>query len=522
MRHETLLDGVPLMTERRSGILGPTLLRYDAAPDFLEHFYADLRDPDWRTRLLDRADLPERGGVPLVPQTRHRKIVLVVVDAACLVPGMPRLDPEKVVDASMAIRREVDGEAEGWFTDRIGTPLGWASLPADATPANSTYDPSGTTRRGRLLHHNPALAALALLTGDSDGLTEAVDTLHPIPDDIAKAIGRTLFFGALRTTSSAVIPGAPPPPPLSVADVGRRLPALMRADPGSQPLPANNSTISRNAFKNAASAVVDGVETNAVAGLRAALAFLANEAGAFTDEPYADALKGELSGVTLNGGDSDTLFDFVAAVQSRLVEGGGGSVRTPDAWPQISANKEARITQAAHDAIAARWQRVSPSITRFGTIGERYHVRCLLRVNDEPACPPRIVWSPKSTAYTIRPWYESDGGPVTQVELPDITADGLRALAPDVAVKVPPSIQDYMDKLSLGDLLEGNAKKGPGLGFGMICGFNIPIITICAFIILQIFLQLLNIIFFWLPFVRICIPFPTVTPPSEDGDGGTP
>ena len=56
--------------------------------------------------------------------------------------------------------------------------------------------------------------------------------------------------------------------------------------------------------------------------------------------------------------------------------------------------------------------------------------------------------------------------------------------------------------------LEG--KPGPGTGFDLdwICGFSIPIITICAFIVLNIFLVLLNLLFFWLPFVKVCIPFP--------------
>ena len=46
------------------------------------------------------------------------------------------------------------------------------------------------------------------------------------------------------------------------------------------------------------------------------------------------------------------------------------------------------------------------------------------------------------------------------------------------------------------------------LQLGMICSFSIPIITICALIVLMIFLSLLNIIFWWLPFFRICFPFP--------------
>ena len=87
----------------------------------------------------------------------------------------------------------------------------------------------------------------------------------------------------------------------------------------------------------------------------------------------------------------------------------------------------------------------------------------------------------------------------------------MRDLKPNVAFKVPPEMQQFMDKLNLQGLLDGEAKKKAGVEFGMICGFSIPLITICAFIVLQIFLVLLNILFFWLPFIRICIPFPAIT-----------
>ena len=93
----------------------------------------------------------------------------------------------------------------------------------------------------------------------------------------------------------------------------------------------------------------------------------------------------------------------------------------------------------------------------------------------------------------------------------------MRNLKPNVAFKVPPEIQQFMDKLNLQGLLDGEAKKKAGIKFGMICGFSIPLITICAFIVLQIFLVLLHIVFFWLPFIRICIPFPVITSESEEG-----
>ena len=84
----------------------------------------------------------------------------------------------------------------------------------------------------------------------------------------------------------------------------------------------------------------------------------------------------------------------------------------------------------------------------------------------------------------------------------------LSKLKPNVAFKVPPSVQKFMDNINLDDLMAGDKPKAGSLDFGMICGFNIPIITLCAFIVLSIFLALLNIVFWWLPFVKICIPFP--------------
>ena len=62
------------------------------------------------------------------------------------------------------------------------------------------------------------------------------------------------------------------------------------------------------------------------------------------------------------------------------------------------------------------------------------------------------------------------------------------------------------------DAQEGAARAswptGEPLDLGLICSFSIPIITICALIVLMIFVILLNIVFWWLPFFRICFPVP--------------
>jgi len=48
----------------------------------------------------------------------------------------------------------------------------------------------------------------------------------------------------------------------------------------------------------------------------------------------------------------------------------------------------------------------------------------------------------------------------------------------------------------------------PSANFGMICSLSIPIITICALILLMIIVSLLDIIFRWMPFFIICFPLP--------------
>jgi len=59
------------------------------------------------------------------------------------------------------------------------------------------------------------------------------------------------------------------------------------------------------------------------------------------------------------------------------------------------------------------------------------------------------------------------------------------------------------------ELGEGGPCKGAGgINIGMICSLSIPIITICALILLMIIVSLLDFIFRWLPWFVMCFPIP--------------
>ena len=57
------------------------------------------------------------------------------------------------------------------------------------------------------------------------------------------------------------------------------------------------------------------------------------------------------------------------------------------------------------------------------------------------------------------------------------------------------------------DVPAGSCESG-GINIGMICSLSIPIITICALILLIIIVTLLDFIFRWLPYFVICFPVP--------------
>lgn len=55
---------------------------------------------------------------------------------------------------------------------------------------------------------------------------------------------------------------------------------------------------------------------------------------------------------------------------------------------------------------------------------------------------------------------------------------------------------------------KGDCKTGDGFSLGVMCSLSIPIITICALLLLMIIVSLLDFIFRWLPYFIVCFPLP--------------
>ena len=508
--------------------------------DFVEATLDDLRTPGGRQALNAlRAHATTRQGVLKLFQPVQRQFHLVLLEAWCDLPGLPPIAPAKVAAAGLLLRRVgTGGRPEGWMKSK-GRVRGWLPL---ARVGGETADPAAAHR---LALGMTGVAAIDRQIGTQASqqpdklLNEDLIPLYPAPPDVCADAGKTLYWGMVPTVSAEF--GEAEPVLSNDASFGPttafftgHLADPLRGLGLNFPFPgqalrgwwfgalesvgqAPPSGVSPNdaqfkALKDNASA--DNV---ALRGLVLLLRQLAVEFDAFGTSLEAQAVQRVLHEVQLplvrrNGQTQQPVVradDFLAKASKLLLSGEpvSGSVEMPERWPALGGDLAKRLAAALHATLQPRFKAVQGRAGRFDEPGAQYQLRAFLRLKPEGACLERIVWADPSAPFVIAPWYEGAGAPPVQVALPDPSdRELLKSLKPNVAFVVPPSIQNLL-RGPAKDLMEGKSDTG-NLGLTWICSFSIPVITICAFIVLNIFLSLFNIVFGWMFFLKICLPLP--------------
>lgn len=153
-------------------------------------------------------------------------------------------------------------------------------------------------------------------------------------------------------------------------------------------------------------------------------------------------------------------------------------------------------------------------------------VRCVFERPNCAAMELAVVSDP-TAAFQMAAFFDPDA-PARPVRIPmpaDTTPAGLRKFDKNTAFVLSDVLCGQVSAirgLTFGDLIRAvlpwplhkdldvtpSACKDGGVEAGMVCSLSIPIITICALIMLLIIVKLLDIIFFWLPFFQICLPMP--------------
>jgi hypothetical protein len=484
--------------------------------EFLPALVDDLGRDDWRARLAARlAHRRGTDGVAELSPPLHRRFQLVLLEAVCRMPGFPRVDPAKLVGMGMVIRRESARGPLGWI-GASGPGRGWLPL-AGGLDLDPDPEPPQAEDRAR------AARALDRLLAERRGaprLAEQVAPLHLAPPEVCAARGKTILFGVLPLASAETTRGGGELQNLTAAEE-TALTAhfsyyLKRA--GVRGLPRGGEVLSP------AWAPLESGDTAGEAGRLLVLAqFLRQlvvEFDVLGTGAAARALAGRLEAlrvvtVRAAAGRPAVTISALAFVRqaapvllARAPNAGGH--RMPLDWPAISEAAERDLLALARACLVERFAAVAPEIPKFDDDRARYRVRAFVRAAGHPHCSPTLVWSAPSEPFRIRPWWDSDAPPL-RLSLPDI--EQARAVRPGVAFAMPPRIA----RLLQGDmkkLKDGDDPGGPAFELGWLCSFSIPIITLCAFIVLNIFLTLFNLIFQWLLWIRVCLPIP-----KRSGDG---
>ena len=158
----------------------------------------------------------------------------------------------------------------------------------------------------------------------------------------------------------------------------------------------------------------------------------------------------------------------------------------------------------------------------------RFVIRCVF---ERPNCGPMFpaVLSRPSRMLEMAPFFDPDA-PARQVRISlpmDISPSGLRKYKKNAMFLISDMLCGKIKKIkkiTFADLvlsvlpwpfhknLPSMGPTGPckskGKTIGMFCSISIPIVTLCALILMIIIVNLFNIFFGWIPYLFMCLPIP--------------
>lgn len=539
----------------------PVLLQMNDE-DFPARFLRDLASPSL-TPISSAAEViaPQTSSpaYPVLYQPVQRMLNVAMVELNCDCLGSPRVDPRRILSAGVVLRRayrwpgingapawdDVD-TLEGWMRDPSGK-FAWAQF----GPKQFDLDPD-PTQRPQLSSGQPdidsQLAAMALSTAFAESSTPA----FAAPPATNASLNRTVVYAVVPTSSSDISDQQPlSPPNINQQGLINSLPALLYSSlPVTAPIPGVtvDARWMSDDFLNTVypSTVTASTSTPPAPTplpqppaqiaqfqmFSLALRMLDTVFGAFDPTPQGAAILAILHNYNVQFAPSATppampMDEFYSSAKAALIDYDAFAtppatmtpVTMPMSWDTISAPDQTALLAALTSALTPKSQSMLAPQGRFQDPTRIYRLRFFFRLKPESPCTcTQLAWSHLSDPFRIAAWYESSERPYAPILLPD-PATAIQSAKPNCAFHVPATLMGAMQGTTLSGLMSG-ATGGGGVGLGWICGFNIPLITICAFFVLNIFLSLLNIVFFWLPFIKICIPFPEPSPSNPDG--GTP
>ena len=499
--------------------------------DFIPAILAELSRAGGTSLLGTRAKTRTPNGILKLYQPVQRVFNVALFELICDMPGQPRFDPTRIESAGMVVRRMWRDDygfphfdaLEGWRRD--GTAFkDWVRFDS---PDEMQLDPDVALRNVPKHGHREIDRRLALLRRERERLSEDFTPLFTAPPEVCEALGKTIMFGVIPVASGEQSE-APVVVNYSADDVSNMLSPMFKSSQVALTIPRPNEWLTTKDADDPRLAPwinmlrqlvveMDAFGTSQESAvLFAALEKLNLATSTGAARPAGEWLRQHAAVLVER--------DDAPAIRKDTLWPGHPGVQMPASWPTITGDASRAIASAARAALEARLASIAqPRVPRYDQqkrarkfvrtgyydeSGQMYRLQAFARVKHHDNCPTQIVWSVPSEPFAIAPWYEGGGAPPVQVALPDPSdREFLKSLKPNISFAVPGSMMDMLQKNTPKALLAGEGKGG-SLAIDWICSFNIPIITICAFIMLSIVISILDIFLHWSALVKICIPIP--------------
>jgi hypothetical protein len=522
-------------------------------PDFVNRFKQDVQRRQFNLTQFTEWQNDERrsqhGREPVLRLPLHRAFHVICGEVVCEQLGRPALDPRKIASAGFVIRKRGNGREQAWMLED-GEALGWQDAPTELR------DPDVHRRlcASGVLHQRSEAAAYS---------GEEVHPLHVLKTTDAAGKVHTLLFGYLplggfhyHRAPALALDAASQEEVVQSASASLLWPFGFR-DAGSQKwLPEHSIPIEQgrpskpmfellrllvNRYHLGETAIVENVTLEKyLAGM------WLYDAAALSPLERARALSDGSEGLSkasrrlslaaylkdcFSQRENNPLARWVV-LQERAIDNAGGLDRLSKLDRLPSAEGKAQLKESL-------WLRPSDAQELRNLLGQRLRDQALAKVKEIPL--PKFTqsandlyqivpfvrslnaedkeflqWadqSGRSTPFRVSAPFDPEASRPSLIQMPSL-ADLRRGLAQGASMLTPGDTFNLMDRLKLNkgvspDLVP-DGEPGPGLGIQWICSFSLPVITLVAMILLMIMVSLLNIVFFWMPWVRICLPFPKV------------
>jgi hypothetical protein len=175
------------------------------------------------------------------------------------------------------------------------------------------------------------------------------------------------------------------------------------------------------------------------------------------------------------------------------------------ARPRV-VSSEAELTFDGDTVLATSQNAADALVPKLGARGDATFVlRCMYqRTGCMPPHAPRL--SEPSEEFALASYFDADA-PTRNIRIALPSFKDFANLKKGLGFTLPSELRNKLARITPNIFKEETASEGT-FDLGEICSFSIPIVTLVAMILLMVIVGLLNIVFFWIPLVKLCLPLP--------------